>query len=83
MIIHLEKRIAVADPVRGLLDRREKGKQKGAAPGYKLQKKHICENNSPRSEARNAQSSGKTKHSRNKKTEKASETIIDTNDRER
>ena len=42
MIVHLEKHNAVADPVRGLPDRREKGKQKEPPRGKNC--KSECEN---------------------------------------
>ena len=60
----------VADPVRGLLDRREKGnEQKGAAPGYKLQKTNA-KIIPPKTETRNIQSSGKKQNKTETKTEK-------------
>ena len=77
---------AVADPVRGLPDRREKKGNKKEPPrgtNYKDCNNEYKKTIPPESEVRNTQSSGKkAKQSRNK-TEKASETIIDTNDRER
>ena len=67
-----------------LLDRGGNGnKQKEAAPGYKLQKE--MRNQFPqkaKSEISNLVEKNKTKQNRSK-NRKASETIIDTNDRER
>ena len=83
MIIYLKKQNAVADPVRGLLDRREIGNKKRRRPGVQVAKPNA-KTITPESEIRNIQSSG-TPPSQNK-TEtkhKASEMIIDTNDRER
>ena len=65
---------AVADPVRGLPDRREKGKQKGAAPGYKLQKlqkrmrKTIPQK--AKSEIPNPVGKGKAKQKQNRKSKR-------------
>ena len=68
MIIHLEKQNAVADPVRDLLDRNKKEPPRGT--NYKT---NANKNNSPRSEVRNTQSSGKrqsTTETKNRKSKR-------------
>ena len=77
---HLEKQNAVADPVRGLLDRREKGnKPKEAAPGYKLQKRKQKQfPQKTKSEISNIQSSGKnTKQQESKRDDNRHERTIE------
>ena len=78
VIIYLEKRNAVVDPVRGLPDKRETEKQKEPTRGTIC--KHECENNSPRKRNQNYPvQCEKTKQNRNI-NKKASETIIGTTD---
>ena len=62
------KQNAVADPVRGLPDRREKGKQKGAAPGYRMRKKQFPQE--AKSEIPNPVEKGKAKQKQNRKSKR-------------
>ena len=82
MIIHLEKQNAVADPVRGLPDRREKGINKKEPPRG-TNYKNECENNSPRKRNQKYQIQWGKKTPEQNKNKKASKTIIDTDDQER
>ena len=84
MIIHLEYQNAVADPVRGLLDRMGKGNNKRSRPGVRIAKMNA-KTITPESEIRNIQSSSRPplKNNKTKQKHKTSEMIIDTNNRER
>ena len=61
----------------------EKGINKKEPPLVQIAKKTNAKTFPPESEVRNIQSSGKNTEQNRNKNRKASETIIDTNDRER
>ena len=73
----------VADPARGLLDRRGKGKQKRSRSGVQIAKRMRTKTIPPEAKSEIPNPVEKDKAQQKQKTEKASETIIDTTDRER
>ena len=83
MIIHPEKQNAVVDPVRGLLDRREKGTKKRSHPGVQIAKTNTKTITPRKRNKKYPIQWTPPRKTKQKQKHEASEMIIDANDRER